>query len=90
MIDFSNQVSFYFWKIIQDSGPYNQELLDCCVTKFAEMIKYWSIGLKKPFFEQLATFMASSEAPTIPVLRLFQNIISDHKDREMISARASV
>ena len=68
---------------------YSQELLDCCVTKFAEMIKYWSIGLKKPFFDQLATFMASSSAPTIPVVRLFQKIISDHKDREMISARAA-
>jgi len=59
------------------------------VTKFAEMIKYWPIGLKKPFFEQLAEFMASSAAPTIPVLRLFQKIVTDHKDREMVSARAA-
>ena len=59
------------------------------MTKFAEMIKYWSIGLKKPFFEHMATFMAESTAPTIPVLRLFQKIISDHKDRERVSARAA-
>ena len=89
LIEFTNRVSFYFWSIIQDSQAYNQEFLDCCVEKFAEMIKYWSINLKKPFFLQLAKFMSSSSAPTIPIVRLFQQIISDHKDREMISARAA-
>ena len=50
LTNFGAKVSLYFWKIISASEPYNQELLDCCVNKFAEMIKYWSIGQKKPFF----------------------------------------
>ena len=90
VLNFEHQISLFFWSIIKDSESYNQELLDCCVTKFADMIKYNSINLKKPFFEHLATFMAESTAPTIPVLRLFQKIVDDHKDRERVSARSAI
>ena len=74
VLNFENQISLFFWSIIKDSESYNQELLDCCVTKFADLIKYNSINLKKSFFEHLAVFMAESTAPTIPVLRLFQKM----------------
>lgn len=60
-------------------------MLDCCVSKFAEVIKFWSIGLKKPFFEHLVQFLKESSAPTVPVLKLFQKIVADHKDRERLS-----
>jgi hypothetical protein len=53
------------------------------------MIKYSSIGLKKPFFQQLAEFMETSTAPTIPVLRLFQRIVKDHKERERLSSKSA-
>ena len=53
------------------------------------MIKYASIGLKKPFFQQLAEFMEGSTAPTIPVLRFFQKIVKDHKERERLSNKAA-
>lgn len=85
LTDFSQKVSMYFWRIICDSDAYNQELLDQCVSKFSQMIKYSSIGIKKPFFLQLSEFLKNSTAPTIPVLRLFQKIISDHKDRERLA-----
>ena len=77
-------MSLYFWKIISDSDVYNEEVLDCCVSKFAEVIKFWSIGLKKPFFEHLVQFLKESSAPTVPVLKLFQKIVADHKDRERL------
>ena len=81
-IVFQSQVSNYLWQIITNSADYDLELLDCCVTKFAEMIKYWTIGMKKPYFEQLSVFLSQSQAPTIPVLRFFQKMVSDHLDRE--------
>lgn len=65
---FVQQVSIYFWRIISDSEAYNQDVVDTCVNRFCEMVKFWSIGLKKPWFERLAEFMASSSAPSIPVL----------------------
>ena len=88
--DFSSQVSDYFWQIIKDSEAYNQEALDCCVTKFAEMIKFKAIETKKPFFEHLTVFMAESTAPTIPVLRLFQKVVSDHKEKETVASRSNI
>ena len=38
--------------------------------------------MKKPYFEQLSVFLSQSQAPTIPVLRFFQKMVSDHLDRE--------
>lgn len=40
LTSFLSQISFHFWRIISDSEAYNQEVLDCCVQKFAEMIKF--------------------------------------------------
>ena len=73
LTNFSQQVSNYFWQIVSNSEPYNEETLDRCVNKFSEMVKYQSMGLKKPFFGKLAEFMrrSSNDRPTIPLLRLF-------------------
>jgi len=37
---FIGQISQHFWRIISDSEPFNEEVLDCCVQKFAEMVKF--------------------------------------------------
>ena len=71
LVEFKSQVSNYFWGIVTDSEAYSSEVLDQCVVKFAEMLEYWSIELKKTFFAQLADFMKTSQSPTLPVLKLF-------------------
>ena len=87
--EFNGKVSMYFWRIISDSEVYSQEVLDCCVTKFSEMSRYWTIALKRPFFEALVTFMRSASAPSIPVMRLFHKLVADHKERERLQAKHS-
>lgn len=76
----------YFWQIMSNSEPYSEEILDRCVTKFSEMVKYSSMAMKKPFFGKLAEFMrrSTNERPTIPLLRLFQSIVKVQKDRERV------
>ena len=87
--EFTNQVSIYFWRIISNSEDYSQEVLECCITKFAEMSKYWPIGPKKPFFDALVTSLKANVTPTVPMLQLFQKLVSDHKDRERITSKHS-
>ena len=41
--DLQVKVSEFFWKIITESDQYNDELLQSCITKFAEMVKYWTL-----------------------------------------------
>ena len=53
-VNFQTKVSDFFWRIITDSGKYKDELLENCISKFSEMIRYWSIEKKEPFFNQLS------------------------------------
>lgn len=51
---FQDKISNFFWSIIVDSQNCKTEIVDNCITKFSEMIKYWSLTLKEPFFVRLA------------------------------------
>ena len=80
----------FFWRYISNSEAYNLEVVDSCVNKFADMIKYWAINHKQPFFAGLVLFLKNNSAgPTIPVLKLFQRLVVDHKDRERLMAKQS-
>ena len=46
---FKQELSEFFWRIIADSDQYNAELLQNCITKFADMVKYWTLEQKQPF-----------------------------------------
>jgi len=50
---FKDKLSEFFWRIIADSEQYNDELLQNCISKFAEMIKYWTLEQKQPFLDRL-------------------------------------
>lgn len=79
--DFQKQVSEFFWKIISESDQYNDEVIQNCITKFSEMIKYWSLAQKKPFFDRLAVQVQNTENSSLPLLRLFMKLIKDQKER---------
>lgn len=42
-LELNQQVSEFFWRIICESDQYNDELLQACITKFGDMVKFWSI-----------------------------------------------
>ena len=51
--EFSNKTSEFFWRIITNSDQYKQDLIEGCITKFSDMIKYKSMEQKKPYFDKL-------------------------------------
>jgi len=78
--DFSTKVCDFFWQIVLNSSKYNRELIDNCIKKFAEMIKYWSITRKTPFITELAKELGSAtrkDQPTVPILQLLVKLIKD-------------
>ena len=89
LVNFNQTLSLYFWNIVRNSDEFNLEVLDSCITKFADFIKYWPIEYKQPFFNELTTFLDSGSSPTIPVLKLLTSIIADHNEREKIMMKHS-
>jgi hypothetical protein len=75
----------FFWKIIAESNEVNEELLENCITKFAEMIRYWTLDQKKPFFARLPEQMKKTEFAALPILNLFKKLITDEKGRVQYS-----
>ena len=51
--EFTIKTSEFFWSIITDSEQYKPELIDNCIAKFSDMIKYQSMEKKKPYFDKL-------------------------------------
>lgn len=50
--DFKRKLAEFFWKIVTNSEDCDEELLSNCITKFTDMVKYWSLDQKKPFFDR--------------------------------------
>jgi len=79
--EFQKQISDFFWGIVVDSEQYKEELVDNCTKKFSEMVKYWALEFKKPFFDQLVEHLKQTDKPALPLIRLFTQLISDQKER---------
>ena len=73
-------MSGFFWKIICETESFNQDLLENCITRFSEMVKLWSVDLKKPLFEKLAEKLGNPVGSVIPLIQLFKRLVQDHKD----------
>ena len=79
--EFKQRLAEFFWRIIAESNDVNEELLENCITKFAEMIRYWTLEQKKPFFDRLPGQMKKTEFAALPILNLFKKLITDEKGR---------
>ena len=79
--DFQNRTSEFFLSIIVDSDAHKDELIENCIKKFADMIKYWPMEKKEPYFDKLAQNL-SGRSSSLPVLRLFKKAIADQKSKE--------
>ena len=64
-------MSEFFWRIIAESDQYNDELLQSCIAKFADMVKYWTLEQKRPYFDRLPDALKNTSNSVIPMLQLF-------------------
>jgi hypothetical protein len=78
--NFKKKVTDFFWDIVCNSDNYKEDLVNNCITKFAEMVKYWDMNLKHDFFLKLTNNLAN-EKSSISSIKLFKNLIKDQKDR---------
>ena len=51
--DFTIKTSEFFWNIITDSDEHKAELIENCINKFSEMVKYQQMEKKQPYFNKL-------------------------------------
>ena len=42
-VDFKNKVVSFFWSVVCQSDSYKDDIVTSCISKFAEMVKYWDI-----------------------------------------------
>ena len=52
-MNFQQKTSDFFWRIIVDSDLHKEELIENCINKFSDMIKYWTMEKKEPYFNLL-------------------------------------
>lgn len=79
--DFQNQISEFFLRIINNSDDYNSEVIEICINKFADMIKFHTLEKKMPYFNQLIGQLQNTQSSALPVIRLYTKIIKDQKSR---------
>ena len=73
---FQAKTGLFFWQIITISDDHKAELIQNCINKFCEMIKYSSIDAKKQYFDKLVAQLQSGNS-AVPVFLLFKKIIKD-------------
>lgn len=80
--DFQQRTSEFFWKIIVNSDDHKQELIDNCIKKFSDMIKYWTMEKKEHYFDKLTEHLKNTSSSAVPIIRLFKKIIADQKSKD--------
>ena len=85
---FKSNVTDFFWDIICNSDNYKEELVNNCITKFCEMVKYWDMKSKHDFFVGLTKNLSLNKS-SIPSLKVFKGLIKDQKDRFQYTYNAS-
>ena len=73
--EFTNKTGQFFWRIITDSDEHKGELIEVCINKFSDMIKYQSMEKKQPYFDMLVSQLSEGRSSAVPIIRLFKKII---------------
>ena len=79
--EFQAKTGEFFWRIITDSDEHKADLIENCISKFAEMIKLHPMGKKQPYFNKLVAQLQTGRSSAVPVIRLFKKIIKDQKSK---------
>ena len=77
--DFQQKVSEFFWNIISGSDQFKGNLIETCITQFAEMVKYWPLEKKQLFVQKFPDQIKDKSNSSIPAIQLFTKMIEDHK-----------
>ena len=75
--EFTAKTSNFFWSIITDSDEHKADLIENCIGKFADMIKFQSMEKKLVYFDKLVSQLRDGRSSAVPVIRLFKKIIKD-------------
>ena len=57
--EFQAKTGLFFWQIITNSDDHKAELIQNCISKFCEMIKFSSVESKRKYFDKLVTQLQS-------------------------------
>lgn len=85
---FKRAITDFFWEIVCNSDAFKEDLVNSCITKFCEMVKYWDVSIKHEFFLGLAKNLEAGKS-SISTIRLFKTLIKDQKDRITYSYNSS-
>lgn len=75
--EFKNKICTFFWNIISNSSGYSEEIIENCINKFCEMVKYWEVKQKAVFFNKINDALLQFDSPVIPILKLFKKLVED-------------
>ena len=85
---FKNKLAEFFWRIVVSAEDCDEELLTSCIEKFTDMVKYWSIEQKKPFFDRFTAEIQNAN-DALPVIKLFKRLVSDEMGRQPAASSAN-
>jgi hypothetical protein len=74
---FQEKVAQFFWALIVSPDTRNTELIDNCVQKYRDMVRYWDLDQKRDMFVRLQACLRDPASPALPCLKLLKGLISD-------------
>jgi len=83
---FQEKVVEFFWDLIVSSDTKNMELIDNCVQKYRDMVRYWGLEAKQEMFIKLLNCIKAPATPSIPCLKLLKGLIQDQSERTMYTS----
>lgn len=73
----------FFWELIVSRDTKNLELVDNCIQKYRDMVRYWGLDKKQGMLLNLLKCISDPKTPSIPCLKLLQGLIKDQSERTM-------
>jgi len=55
---FQERVAGFFWDLIVASGSSNLELIDNCIQRYRDAVRYWPLEKKEALFTKLAQYLS--------------------------------
>jgi hypothetical protein len=74
---FQEKVAQFFWELIVSKDSKNLELVDNCIQKYRDMVRYWILEKKQDMFVGLLKCISDPATPSIPCLKLLKGLIKD-------------
>jgi hypothetical protein len=73
--NFQERVAQFFWGLVVSPDTKNTELLDNCIQKYRDMVRYWDLSRKQDMLKRLQEGVKDHKTPTLPTLKLMKGLI---------------